>query len=120
MARGETHYGFIWASMTSNEQGGPSLTIQGYGYETVADSSITPMGVVGVRDKNNEKAEVYSFGKTIHIKSDKVASVQVYNLAGQEVYSGVTKGTIDRIDMRSHSGMHIVKVGGSSKKVFIN
>ncbi|NQY11537.1 MAG: hypothetical protein HRT71_18720 [Flavobacteriales bacterium] len=117
---GATHYAWIKASLTTSAQSGFALTFHGFAYNTVAGEAIPTGELVGISARKETKADVYSFGKNIHVKTDKGSSVQVYNLAGQEVYNGVTKGALEKIDMRGHNGMHIVKVGNTSKKVYIN
>ena len=120
MLSGEMKYG--WAEVTFGTGSNPSYTLNAFAYEDDSDFPIQAGMTIatGVEGARGTRADVYSFGKNIHVKTTKGVKIEIYNLAGQQVYTGVTKGSIDKIDMRDHDGMHVVKVGNTSKKVYIN
>ncbi|NQY11752.1 MAG: T9SS type A sorting domain-containing protein [Flavobacteriales bacterium] len=46
--------------------------------------------------------------------------ISIYNLAGQQVYTGVTKGENTKVDMQGHHGVYLVKANNTSRKVIID
>ncbi|NQY10477.1 MAG: T9SS type A sorting domain-containing protein [Flavobacteriales bacterium] len=123
---GDNNFYYGWAQFKVDHAAfpeRPKLWLVNYAYEDAAGNGIGAgmTEATGVQVRKGSKANIYSFGRNIHInKTNKGSRIEVYNLAGKQVYNGSTNGSNHIIDMRGHNGMHIVKVGNSSKNVYVN
>ncbi|MCH7535603.1 MAG: T9SS type A sorting domain-containing protein [Bacteroidetes bacterium] len=116
---GQTHYGWINASVTNAMPA--TITIHGYAYENVAGVGITTGDMaVGLKGGKTSRVDIYSFGRTINVNASNASKVEVFDMVGKRVYTGSLNRATNKIDMSGHNGMHIVKVGTTTKKVYIN
>ncbi|NQY08857.1 MAG: hypothetical protein HRT71_04985 [Flavobacteriales bacterium] len=114
---GNIHYGWAQATLQTHKDGWPSLTFHRYGYSYTPNEAMVPYPLcVGIESKAVKHHTVYSFGNTIYLNGNSGA-VEVYNVTGQLIYSGSDDNVIE---LKGHSGTHVVRQKGVSTKVYLN
>ncbi len=129
------HYG--WVRMSVGEAGLSNfVTIKGFAFEAVADEPIeagletggaVPSGFSA--PDYGDQVNCYSFGNTIFVQSLDAGlqegTLEVLNLAGQQVYTGEWKeGNASVVIEGASQGLHLVRIrvadGVVSRKVYLS